>query len=364
MKVLGLASYPIEAAATRYRLIQFIEPLAKRGIELTARPFLNSKAFANLYNRSALPSTVLSLSGSTIRRMIEISDIRSFDVLFVQREAMLFGPPFIEWLITKWGNRPLVLDLDDATYIPYKSPTYGKLASSLKFFGKTDTLISWSDVVICGNPFIAKYVSSKGKRTEIIPTVVDTEIFSPTKKNDSKDLVVGWIGTHSTFPFLQKILPVLQDLARKHRYKLKIVGAGVDEIKLDEVQIDNLKWKLEREIEDFQSIDIGLYPLVEDSQSGFVAGKSGFKAIQYMSVGIPFVVSPIGVCAEMGVVNKTHFSAATLEDWYNALDKLMSDSKLREIMGNNGRQHALKHYTVENQVDKLSKLLSGVRLNR
>ena len=39
MRVLGLCSYPVEAAATRYRLMQFVEPLAKKGIELEASSF-------------------------------------------------------------------------------------------------------------------------------------------------------------------------------------------------------------------------------------------------------------------------------------------------------------------------------------
>ncbi len=46
MRVLGLASYPVEAAATRYRLEQFVAPLAERGIELTIKPFLDSSLFA------------------------------------------------------------------------------------------------------------------------------------------------------------------------------------------------------------------------------------------------------------------------------------------------------------------------------
>ena len=40
MNVLAFASYPVEAAATRYRLHQFISPLAERGISLTIKPFL------------------------------------------------------------------------------------------------------------------------------------------------------------------------------------------------------------------------------------------------------------------------------------------------------------------------------------
>jgi hypothetical protein len=41
MNVLALASYPVEAAATRYRLEQFVAPLAERGIRLDVHPFLD-----------------------------------------------------------------------------------------------------------------------------------------------------------------------------------------------------------------------------------------------------------------------------------------------------------------------------------
>ena len=41
--------------------------------------------------------------------------------------------------------------------------------------------------------------------------------------------MLGWIGTHSTFPYLRAIFPVLQDLAKTHRFRIKIVGAGTDE---------------------------------------------------------------------------------------------------------------------------------------
>jgi glycosyltransferase involved in cell wall biosynthesis len=76
-----------------------------------------------------------------------------------------------------------------------------------------------------------------------------------------------------------------------------------------------------------------------------------------MSVGIPFVVTPVGTCAEIGETGRTHFAASTEEDWFNALDRLIQDDALRRSMGEAGRQHALSRYTVPQQADKLASVL-------
>src|SRR5712691_10803499 len=98
MKVLALASYPTEAAATRYRLQQFVAPLAERGIQLTIHPFIDAQLFARLYRRKALPGTALGLLKSALLRLPDVFRAHRVDVILVQREAMMFGPPLVEWL--------------------------------------------------------------------------------------------------------------------------------------------------------------------------------------------------------------------------------------------------------------------------
>ncbi len=358
MKVLALASYPIEAAATRYRLYQFVDALAERGIELSIRPFFDSKLFANLYRREALPGTVAGLAKAGVLRFGDVLAARKADVILVQREAMIFGPAIIEWLSTRFSRRPLVLDLDDATYVPYTSPTYGQLGKTLKWFSKTDDLIRWASVVTCGNRAIAEYVSSRGKPARIIPTVVDTDVFRPSELPRENAPVLGWVGTHSTFPYLQSLFPVLQRLAREHQFRVKIVGAGRAEIDLPGVEFENREWKLDREVEDFQSCDIGLYPIVTSMYADeWAAGKSGFKAIQYMAVGVPYVASPVGATKEIGEVGVTHFCARDEEEWQASLARLLADKGLRNRMGAAGRKHAIEHYGLAAQADKLAAAL-------
>src|SRR6185369_4551868 len=335
MRVLGLATYPVEAAATRFRMIQFIEPLAAEGIELSVYPFLDSRQYGSLYKRSQWARTASGLALASLRRVRELWRARKADVLFVQREAMMFGPPVVEWLAINLHDCPMVLDLDDATYVPYKSPTYGRIGSMLKWFSKTNDLIRWSRLVTCGNREIAAYVTSKGRRALVIPTVVDTNCFQPLAQREPAAVpVIGWVGTHSTFPYVKSIFPVLERLVRDVKFRLRLVGTGEDNVVIPGVEIENWPWKLEREISDFQSLDIGVYPIVEDDWS---VGKSCFKAVQYMAVGIPFVVSPVGACQDIAEINQTHFVACTDDEWYEHLSRLLRDEALRRQMGANGR---------------------------
>ncbi len=359
MKVLALSSYPTEAAATRYRLEQFVAPLAERGIELTIHPFIDAKLFERLYKPGAWLRTVGALLKSAVLRLKELPAARNADVVLIQREAMIFGPPLIEWLTTRAAKRPLVLDLDDATYVSYTSPTYGGVGSALKWFSKTDDLIRWAAIVTCGNRSIAEYVESKGARARIIPTVVDPDLFQPAPPRPEDDeIVLGWIGTHSTFPYLESIFSVLSELAGQYRFRLKVVGAGKAEVSIPGVQVENLAWKLDREVSDFQSIDIGLYPIDASLYSGkWASGKSGFKAIQYMAVGIPYVATPVGGSAEIGEAGMTHFFATTKDEWQRALQTLLSDGDQRRRMGAAGRVHFVEHYDLEDQADKLAEAL-------
>ena len=355
INVLGLCSYPIESAATRYRLAQFVEPLKEKGVNLEISPFLDSVGFKLLYDDTNILLKASKIGSLTVKRFLQTRNVTKFDFLFIQREAMFFGPAFFEWLFQKVGNIPMVLDLDDATYVRYISPTYGRLGSFFKFFGKTDKLIKRAEVVTCGNRFIAEYIEKKGSRAKVIPTVVDPAIFYPVERND-RIPVIGWIGTHSTFPLLESIFDTLQELAKKHEFVLSIVGAGSANIQLEGVEVRNAPWKLETEVQDFQSLDIGLYPIqvAKNAPREWILGKSGFKAVQYLALGIPFVMTPIGICAEIGESDVTHFSASSSQEWYQALDVLLSNADLRTKMGESGRRHALAKYSLAGKVEDLA----------
>ncbi len=355
IRVLALASYPVEAASSRYRIVQFIAPLAVRGIDVTFSPFLDASLFDVLYKPGKFLPRLPRVAARTLLRLGALVGASRADVVLVQREAMLFGPPVVEWLAARLFRRPLVLDLDDATWLPYESPVWGRLATFLKWSRKTDRLIRWASVVTCGSPNIAAYVRSRGAEAVIVPTVVDTRRFRPAEARPQKDvLTIGWIGTHGTYPFFERLIPIFERLGREQPLRLMIAGSGRGGIQVTGLEVECRPWRMEHEVEDFQSLDAGVYPLADDE---WTAGKAGFKAVQYMAAGVPFVMSPVGVCATMGAPGKTHLTAVTDDDWLDALRRLLTDAPLRGRMSAAGREFAEQHYDIEAQADALAAVI-------
>ncbi len=355
MKLLCLTTFPVEAAATRYRCVQFFSYLADHGFECRLRPFLSRELFGKFYSKGRVVAKAAQLGLATLSRLADIARPEC-DLVLVQREAALFGPPAIEWFLARILKKPLVFDFDDAIYVPYISPTYGRLASALKFPRKTEANIVLSRHVIAGNRLLADYAARFNRNVTIIPTVVDVGRYRVEKKRVSAGLpVLGWIGSPTTTQYLKPIIPVIRDLSQRHHFAFRVVGAN-ERIHIDGVAVQNEPWRMEREIGDFQSLDIGLYPVTEDQWS---VGKSGFKAIQYMAAGVACIASPVGVIKEIIQDGVNGLVASTPEQWLEKLSLLIKDPELRIRLGAAGQQTIEQSYSLDIHAPRLLAVLQA-----
>ena len=90
-------------------------------------------------------------------------------------------------------------------------------------------------------------------------------------------------------------------------------------------------------------------------------GKCGFKALLYMSVGIPVVASPTGVNREIVRGGVNGFLATTSAEWVARLSQLIEDAPLRERMGAAGRAIAEAEYAVRVTAPRFLRVLCGDR---
>ncbi|WP_228438164.1 glycosyltransferase family 4 protein [Chryseobacterium sp. 6424] len=217
-----------------------------------------------------------------------------------------------------------------------------------------------SSLVIAGNQYLAEKAKRSGaKRVEKIPTVVDLERYQMKERFSSQNepLVIGWIGTFSTFKYVKSLIPVFEKLAEKIPLKLHIIGAKED---LDTfLEIKFIDWEEHLEASSIRTFDVGIMPL-EDSR--WEKGKCGYKLIQYMASGIPVIASPVGVNSEIVENNINGYLAKTVQDWEDKVLYLHENRNLLQILGAAGRKKVEETYSLQVTSNKLLQIVDGFNI--
>jgi len=351
IRILALSPFPEEAAGYRFRLAQYIPHLSAAGFDVVARPFYTTEFFRSVYRHGHYVSKAASFVQLAAKRLQSLKSLSSYGMIFIYREAFPIGPPLIELALARRGRPPVVYDFDDAIFLPNVSDA-NRLVASLKYPEKVPTIIGRSRHVIVGNDYLASYSRGYNSAVTMIPTCVDTDRFIPRSvdgDNGRRDLVVGWIGSPTTTQYVLQMKDVLRRVGERHPFELKVSGAGHD-VRFPGVKVRNVPWSLDREVELFNTCDVGIYPLADDEWS---KGKCGFKAIQFMACGVAVVAAAVGVNREIIQDGVNGFLASTEDEWVEKIGRLLSDPDLRARFATAGRQTIESRYSLATNAPKL-----------
>jgi glycosyltransferase involved in cell wall biosynthesis len=350
--MLVLSPFPEEAAGTRFRITQYIPYLQAHGFDVTVDAFFSPSFFRFLYEKGQYVRKALRFSGLALRRLAAATRAGRYDVIFIYREAFPVGPPVIERYLASRG-RAIVLDFDDAIFLPDTSEA-NWFAASLKFVQKVPTLIRLSNRVIVGNETLAQYARAHNPAVAMIPTAVDTTRFVPrSTPRAAGPPIVGWIGSPTTTRYLSTLSGVLRTVAASHPFVLRVSGAA-GPLPFDGVDVRTEPWSLDREVELFNTCDVGVYPLTDDA---WAQGKCGFKAIQFMACGVPVVASPVGVNRDIIQDGVNGFLAVTPDEWVQKIGRLLAEPELRERLALAGRRTIEERYSVRVQAPRIAETL-------
>lgn len=364
-KVLIVCPYPYgKAPSQRFRFEQYLSYLQNEGLDIKLASFWNDNQWPAIYGDMSIGYRVLSTAMAFVKRLFLLFSLPKYDTVFIHREATPIGPPWWEWCAAKIFRKRIIYDFDDAVWLPNSSEANAKLVGKLKNHGKTAKVIGWGETVFAGNAFLADYAKQYCENVKVVPTTINT-LTHHTKNLPEYPLLythdsiqtIGWTGTHSTLKQLIPLFPLLEKVHSKVQFRFLLI-ADIPPNEMPEF-VEFRIWNKETEIQDLLEIDIGIMPLYD---SDWERGKCGFKALQYMSLEIPAVVSGVGVNNEIVEDGKSGFICEPITGtspdlyslWELRLLSLLKDNVIRMTFGQVGRKNVIQKYSIEAYKDVYS----------
>jgi glycosyltransferase involved in cell wall biosynthesis len=332
---------------SRYRIFQFLPVLEEQGIECTVRP-LFEKTYWKIIE---IPSPFLRVmakmvyvTGRFLRRAWDVLTIGDVDLVVIEGQLFPYMPALVERMLARLHYR-FIIEFDDAIYL---TPGHRQ---------KIPALLSMAAGAIVGNEVLAKYAGKYTSQVYVIPTVVDTQRFAHGQTGVQRigartetPVTVVWIGLAYNLGYLDIVAPVLKELQDKGLIKFRVVCSQPP--RLPGLTVEFRPWQLEQEVELLQDCHIGIMPLPDTE---WARGKCALKLLQYMSVGMAAVASPVGVNREIISDGETGYLAVTEQDWRARLTRLCQDAVLREQMGRAARTAVEERYSLNAWGPRLAK---------
>lgn len=314
-------------------------------------PFEDERLAAILYQPGRILAKAALMTSCFARQLSRVARPRHCDLLFISREAALVGPALIERTAARWGV-PIVYDLDDPVFIPYRSPLNG-LFSLLKFSQKTHALFRLSSHTTAISRPIAEYAASYAARTSVIPNAIDTDRYLPAGGDSQQEVRLCWIGSQSTLPNLDLIRDPLQRLQSECTAPVHIIAGPASS--LEGVETRSIPWSAATEVASLCACHIGLVPVPEHPWSTW---KFFYKTIQYMAVGLPVVAQRVGSNADVIQDGVNGFLVDTPAEWYEKLKLLVADAGLRRRLGRAARETIVEQYSSQRQLAQVRSVFS------
>jgi glycosyltransferase involved in cell wall biosynthesis len=345
MKVLALTRYGDLGASSRLRMFQYLPYLTHSGMDVHTQALFDNETLANRYAAGGYGKA--DFLSSFVKRIAALRQRHSFDLLWIEKEALPWFPYWFESSLL--AGVPYVLDFDDAVFHNYDMH---RLWLIRRLFGdRIDQLMGKAALVICGNHYLARRARDAGaKQIELLETVIDEHRYIAkdyATADSDKPLSIVWIGSPSTLIYLQMLAQPLKQLASTVNLELKVIGG---EVELPGVNVRCVSWAESTEVHEIRSSDIGVMPLFD---TPWEQGKCGYKLIQYMACGLPVVASPIGANNDIVTDGVNGFLAADSKQWESHLRTLIESASLRQSMGLAGRDLVEQKYCFSVAAPKL-----------
>lgn len=371
MRILFLTLFDKSGASSRARVFQYMPFLKKEGIVYKVLSIMSYKLSGILNNHSSYPFVYRMSYEFIYNRLLRflkyiyvIMQAPNYDIVFIQKVTM---DAFLFKLLIK-RNQNIVFDFDDNPMsFQGKINLLTRLVLSYKR-SRLSYILRKSKAIIAGNRYLENIYKAYNRNIITIPTPVNSDlfIFTPHQDTNNKKIIIGWAGMGEYhIRHLMLLAEFLSELQNRCKFKFRLIGSR------NSNRIKNMFSKLEDceiidwvEPEDMprklSELDIAVMPLIRDSES---EGKCGLKILEYMSMGIPVVCSPVGVNRDIISDGENGFLAEDKQEWVDKLSRLIKNEQLRKQFSLRGRFTVEESYSCNNIFPKWMQALSSVKNN-
>ncbi len=347
LRVLFLTTYSRLGGSSRYLVYNYLEYYERAGLQCTVSPLFDDTYFTfGLLSRPTGFGDIFRHFGYFARRVAErlraLASARRCDLVVIEKELLPYFPYGAEAVLCR-GVRKSVALYDDATHIYYRR--HPNPVIRLLCRGKIAHVMRACSHVIVWNEYLRDYAVKHNPNVTVVNTAVDLrryEVRRYGEEGPGGPVVLGWIGTPNSYPYLRTLEGAFRDLAAHYDLELHVISS--EPYDSPNIRVINKRWSIESEVDDLKAIDIGLMPLPDDE---WTRGKSAAKAIQYMAVGVPAVCSPVGVNRQLIEDGVNGFLASGRDEWSEKLARLIENPALRREIGLNGRRTVEAGYCLD-----------------
>lgn len=230
--------------------------------------------------------------------------------------------------------RRLLFDVDDA--LPYRDSARGA-GRSFTRARRFQRLVRSADRVLVGNAYLAGLASRARVAPWVVPTTCEVPDGPARPPPGGAIVVLGWIGSRATLPYLEARAPELSALMASGRFvRLRVVADAAPALPPG-LPVEHVAWSAAGEAEALAGIDVGFAPLPDDA---WTRGKCGLKVIQMLGAGRPVVASRVGVQGEQVRHGATGYLGTTSAELLDGLIRLVDDPVERARLGLAAREDA------------------------
>ncbi len=341
-RILFIATHRKDRApGQRFRFEQYFDYLNTKGFQCEFSFLFDASDDKAFYSHGKLLTKAVIFIRTFLKRFFETGKAKKFDIIFIFREAHIIGNTYLEKRFKRSGAK-LVFDFDDAIWLQDMSDA-NKRFKFLKNSAKTPDIISLCDMVFAGNQYLADYAGDYCDDVRIVPTTIDTNEYAYVNKQNTGKVCIGWSGSITTIKHFGTALPFLRQIKERYGDKVSFKVIGDGNYINEELDIKGVPWTKEDELQQLSEIDIGIMPLPDDK---WAKGKCALKGLQYMALGIPTIMSPVGVNSDIIQDGENGYLANEESEWTDKLSQLVDSFELRKRIGDQGRKTVVEEFSV------------------